>query len=272
VRTPERAASDPTASAEAVFAHVLVGIDDTPESLVAAAQAGVLRAPGGRLVLVAVAERYLAAHAGLAAVTAEEHVAQQTTDDLEQARRLVDADESTFRSGRLVPVLCAECERRGGSLIAVGGRPHRLLSARVLRGHDVEALQQAGCSLLVARSGWGPHRPDRIVVAVDGSPAARSAEQSARSLAARLGCDVVPVVGLEDAAGPDILEAERSDAVVEPGRLVEAVADVVTSASLVVVGVDTDPGRRRGGERLAERVLFGVRCSVLVARAAAPAA
>jgi nucleotide-binding universal stress UspA family protein len=222
-------------------------------------------------VLVAVAERYLAAHAGLAAATAEEHVAQQTTNDLERARELVDPDESILRSGRLVPVLCAECERRGASLLAVGGRPHRLLPARMLRGHDVEALQEADCSVLVARSGWGPHRPDRIVVAVDGTPAARAAEAASRALATRLGCDLVPVVGLEDVAEPDLLRAERHEAVVEPGRLPEAVADVATSATLVVVGADPEPGRRRAADRLAERVLFGVRCSVLVVRAGAVA-
>jgi nucleotide-binding universal stress UspA family protein len=269
VRRPDQATNDVAASPEAVFAHLLVGIDDTPESLVAVAQAGVLRAPGGRLVLVAVTERYLAAHAGMAAITAEEHVAYQTTDDLERARQLVDADESILRSGRLVSVLCAECQRRGASLLAVGGRAHRLLPARVLRGHDVEALQDADCSILIARRGWGPHLPDRIVVAVDGTSAARAAEESARALAARLGCDFAPVVGLEDVGEPDLLHAERQDAVIEPGRLAEAVADVATSASLLVVGADA--GHRRAAERLAERLIFGVRCSVLVVRAGAPA-
>jgi hypothetical protein len=138
----------------------------------------------------------------------------------------------------------------------------------VLHGHDVEALDDADCSILIARRGWGPHRPDRIAVAVDESPAARAAEDAARTLATRLGCDIVPVVGLEDVTEPDVLRAERHDAVIEPGRLPEAVADVVTPASLVVIGADWM--RRRSAERLAERLVFGVRCSILVVRAGAP--
>lgn len=246
-----------------VGGHILVGIDDTPESLVAAAQAGALRSPDGRLVLVAVAERYLAAHAGLAAAQAEEHVAAHTTEDLAQATELVDADETVLRSGRLVPVLGVERERRGATLIAVGVRPHRLLPARVLRGHDVEALQQAGCSVLIARPGWGPHRPDRVVVGVDGSAGSVAAEGTARLLAARLGCELVPVVGLEDVAEPGVLRAERKDAVLAPGPLASAVADVATAESLVVVG-------DRASSFL-DHVVFGVRCSVLVVRHDSPA-
>ena len=57
-----------------LFDRVLVGIDETPESLVAAAQARTLCAPGGHLALLAVAETYLAAQAGMAAPGAGDHV------------------------------------------------------------------------------------------------------------------------------------------------------------------------------------------------------
>jgi hypothetical protein len=80
----------------------------------------------------------------------------------------------------------------------------------------------------------------------------------------------VPVVALDDVAEPHLLQAERQEAVVEPGRLAEAVADVATSATLVVVGAEA--GHRQASERLAERLIFGVRSSVLVVRAGAPAA
>ena len=248
-----------------VGGHILVGIDDTPESLVAAAQAGALRSPDGRLVLVAVAERYLAAHAGLAAAQAEGHVAAHTREDLAQATELVDADETVLRSGRLVPVLGVECERRGATLIAVGVRPHRLLPARVLRGHDVEALQQAACSVLIARPGWGPHKPDRVVVALDGSPPARRAEAVGRTLATRLGCDVVPVVALGEQFDETLLHAERDDALVYPGRVTDAVTGASTDASLIVVGRERGSGQR-AADKLAERLVYSARCSVLVVR------
>ena len=91
------AAPGPAAAAEgeAVFRRVLVGIDETPESLVAAAQAAVLRTPGGRLVLVAVAERYLAAHAGMAAVDAEDRLTAAASEDLERARALARSSTPT---------------------------------------------------------------------------------------------------------------------------------------------------------------------------------
>lgn len=246
------------------FARILVGIDDTPESLVAAAQAGALRPPGGRVVLVGVAERYLAAHAGLAAVQAEDHISMHASDDLARACELVEADETSLRSGRLVPVLLAECERRDATLIAIGVRPHRLLPAKVLRGHDVDALQETTCSLLVARAGWGPHRPSRVIVGVDGSRESLAAEAVARSLAARLSCELIPVVGLEDLEAGAVLHAGREDAVVVPGTLVQAVGEAAGPSSLVVIGDRRPCGRR--GARVVERVVFGVPGSVLVVR------
>src|SRR5918994_5827462 len=93
--------------AEEVFGHVLVGIDETPESLVAAAQAGVLRAPGGGLVLLAVTERHLAVHAGLAAARAEDDLFAGTTAELAYAKELVDADDDRLTSGNFVDLLCS---------------------------------------------------------------------------------------------------------------------------------------------------------------------
>ena len=46
-------------------------------------------------------------------------------------RELVDADDERLTSGKLVKLLCAECAAREmGTLIAIGGRPHRRGSAR----------------------------------------------------------------------------------------------------------------------------------------------
>jgi nucleotide-binding universal stress UspA family protein len=245
-----------TAGIDAVFGHVVVGIDQTDESLVAAAQAGVLRAPGGHLVLVAVAERYLAAHAGLDAVHAGDQVVAGTSSELARARELVEADEAVLESGRLVDVLCAQCSRRGATLVAVGVRPHRRLGALTFGGHDVDALHDSPCSVLIARPGW-------IVVAVDGSPESRAAEATARSLGRRLGGEVVPVVGLADDLDLALLRAEREDALLEPGSLVDAVGGAASRSSLVVVGRERERGRR-WGSGLVERVVYSARCSVLV--------
>jgi nucleotide-binding universal stress UspA family protein len=250
-------------SGDAPFAQILVGIDETPESLVAAAQAATLRMPDSRIVLLAVAERYLAAHAGLAASRAGDDLVAGTEADLARAKELIDADVATLAAGRLVDVLCSECTRRGATLIAVGVRPHRRLSALTFGGHDIEALHDVACSLLIARPGWGPSKPDRIVIAVDGSPESRGAEAVGRSIGRRLGSDVVPVIGLGDEIEPALLREERDDALLDPGRIVDAVVDASTRSSLVVVGRGREQGRRWGGSR-AERLVYAARCSVLV--------
>jgi nucleotide-binding universal stress UspA family protein len=261
-REPARSEAAP-AGGEAIFGRILVGIDETPESLVAAAQAGVLLAPEGQIVLAAVAERHLAAHAGLAAPHAEDALVAGTEADLERARELVDADDTFLAAGHLVDVLCSECTRRNATLIAVGVRPHRRLSALTFGGHDVAALHDVSCSLLIARPGWGPSKPDKVIVALDGSPESRVAEGVGRALARRLGRDVVPVIGLGDDIELAILREERDDALLDPGRLVDAVADASSRTSLVVVGRGREHGRRWGGSR-AERIVYAARCSVLV--------
>jgi nucleotide-binding universal stress UspA family protein len=248
---------------DAIFGHVVVGIDQTAESVVAAVQAGVLRAPGGHLVLVAVAERYLAAHAGLDAVHADDQVVAETAVELERARELVDADEAILESGRFVDLLCAECTRREATLIAVGVRPHRRLAALTFGGHDIDALHDSPCSVLIARPGWGPAKPERIVVAVDGSPESRAAKTAARSLAARLDREVVPVVGLAGDVDLALLREERDDALLDPGPLDEAVARASSERSLVVVGRGRKRDHRWGGG-VVERVVYAARCSVLV--------
>jgi nucleotide-binding universal stress UspA family protein len=241
---------------------VLVGIDSTDESLVAAAQAELLRAPGGQLVLLAAVERHQAVHAGLFAPTAEDHLRAGTSAELERARELVDADQAVLAPGSLVPLLCSECANGGADLIAVGVRPHRRLAAATFGGHDVEALHDVSCSLLIARPGWGPAHPDRVVVGVDGSPASGTAEATARSLADRLGCEVVPVIALGADLDLAVLRAERADALLQPGSLADAVVAASSPRSLIVVGRARERGRRGGN--VAERIVYAARCSVLV--------
>jgi nucleotide-binding universal stress UspA family protein len=248
------------------FDRVLVGIDETPESLVAAAQARKLCTPGGHLTLLAVAETYLASHAGMAATVAGDDMRARTQTALERAQELVEPDEASLVSGRLTDLLCAECDRSGTTLVAVGARPHRRLLAVTFGGHDFAALHDAPCSVLIARPGWGPARPRRVIVAVDGSPDGRAAEAAGRALAERLGCDVVPVVGLgEHDVDLDLLRAEREDGLLDPGDLAHAVVDASSEDALIVVGRRQVHDHRWGGS-VAERIVYSARCSVLVVR------
>jgi nucleotide-binding universal stress UspA family protein len=257
-------ASRSSGRAAAVFEHVLVLLDDTPESLLAAAQAGVVRAPGGELELLAVAERHLAMHAGQAAAEAEEQLISDASLNLARAAELVDADEATLVTGRFTDVL-GECARHDATLVAVGTRPHRRLAALTFGGRELDALHDASCSVLVARPGWGPHRPERIVVGIDGTPESQAAEATARALADRIGCELLPVVALAETVALEVLRAEREDAIVDPGPLVEAVPEAATRDSLVVVGRAAGTSRHPGGD-LAERIVHRARCSVLIVR------
>lgn len=253
-REPTAGTATRPAASDSIFDRVLVGVDDTPESVVAAAQARALTPPAAHLTVVAVAETYFAAHAGAAASFAEGGLETETADVLEQAVELADPAEHRLAHGRLVEVLQDECRRADATLIAVGARPHRRLSAAVFGGHESELLHGASCAVLVARPGWGPARPTRVVVGVDGSEASRAAEATARSLASRLGSTIVPVVPLGPHPGADVLRAEREDAVIVPGELVDAVAHVADEGTLVVTGRGRD----------AERIVYATRCSVLV--------
>ena len=251
---------------DTLFDRVVVGIDATPESLVGAAQARKLCAPNGWLELLGVAETYLAAHSGAAAIVASDDIHTGTSAALARARELVAPDDARLVSGRLTERLCAECERTGANLIAIGVRPHRRLGALTFGGHDIEALHDAPCSLLIARPGWGPAKPHRIVVGIDRSPDGRAAEAAARTLAARLGCELVPVVGLaESDVDIGLLKAEDEDAVLDPGDLVHAVVSASTDEALVVVGRRRRHDHRWGGS-VAERVVYSAHCSVLVVR------
>jgi hypothetical protein len=82
-----------------------------------------------------------------------------------------------------------------------------------------------------------------------------------RSLARRLGCELVSTIGLERTDDLRLGQLAREETLLHPGPLEDAVAATSTTASLVIVGraAETDTG-------LVERVAFGARGSVLVVR------
>lgn len=228
------------AAGNSTFATVLVGIDEGAECLDAARQARAVCAPGGRLVLLAVAETYLAAQAGPIAPVAEEHLLAAVQGALERARSLVEADEARVAVGRFLPALRAACASTGATLVALGAPRRGRLAAFLFGGRDLDIVHDPPCAVLVAHPGWGRSGPERVVVPGGDDPEALLAGRVAAALGARLGREVV-VVGRAD-----------------------AVAAEATECDLVVVGARVPHDRHWRGSA-AEGVVVSAPCSVLVA-------
>jgi nucleotide-binding universal stress UspA family protein len=245
-----------------IFGYVLVGVDATHKSIIAAAQARCLCAPGGSLELLAIAETHLAAHAGFSARHAADGLVAATREELDCVRELVVPDSFRLVAGSIAEALVAEAKLRSATLVALGAVPHRRLTARLFGGPDLPLLREAPCSILVARPGWGARRPNRILVGVDGSAESATAEKAARTLASRLECELKPVIAL---GGKPIdytrLLAKHEDALLDPRPAVEALATAPPD-SLVVVGSRA----ARGRNGVSAHVTHEASCSVLVVR------
>jgi nucleotide-binding universal stress UspA family protein len=263
--TPTPTTASRAAAADPIFGFVLVGVDTTPTSVVAASQARCLCAPDGYLEVLAIAETHLAAHAGFSAPHARDELVAATRDELESVRELVQPDSFRLVAGSIAEALVSEATRQSATLVVLGASRHRRLTARLFGGPDLPLLRNAPCSVLVARPGWGGRRPARILVGVDGSPEAALAEEAARALAKRFDCELTPVIALggkpiENA----LLRTERDDALLDPREACDALS-TAPEDSLVVLG-------SRAGERpgnVCAHVAHEAQCSVLVVRRAA---
>jgi nucleotide-binding universal stress UspA family protein len=249
-----------------VFDRVLVEIDETPESLVAAAQAKCLLAPTGELELLAVVERAPAAHAGAAAIFAADASEAGTAAALEHAKALLAPTSVRFVAGRARDAVLREAAEVDATLVAVGLHPHGRVTARLFGTLDAAVLADASCSVLVARPGWGSTRPKRIVVGTDGSPTAALARAAAESLAERFGAELQVVIALggkpldESVYGP-----ANAEALLDSRDPPLALAAAASECDLLVIGRRGAHGAAKLG-RVAERIVYGARSSVLVVR------
>lgn len=262
---PARATASSTERA-GPFDRVLVEIDETPESLVAAAQGRTLCGPGCELELLAVADTTAVTQAGAAARFAADGVTEATAAALERARALLRPSSVRFLAGDSRERLLAEARETGATLVAVEMHPHSRLTARIFGTLDASLLREGVCNLLLARPGWGPSQPRSVVVGIDGSPDARRAEEVARSLAERLGVELRRVVALGGKPVDDALFADDyADAVIDSRDAVSALTAAGDERDLVVVGSRGRHGLHVFGS-VAERTAYRARCSVLVVR------
>jgi nucleotide-binding universal stress UspA family protein len=241
------AARDARAS---IFGRVLVGIDDTPESLEAARQAAAL-ATGPVTLLSAYDLTETVVGAGMALAPPlhldEKPIRDRAEAALEDARKEIAPTEPslTIAKGRPWEALLDEIAAEHVSLVAVGSHDPGRAKGILIGSTATELIHKAPCSVLVARKPLKGQFPGLIVAGVDGSNEAAVADAVAEGLAERFDARV-----------------ERHENVPDP---VNALVEAGMEADLLVVGSRGLKGIKALGS-VSERVSHRAACSVLVVR------
>lgn len=252
------------------FRRVLVGVDDSPESLEAARQAATLAE--GPITLVSAYDLTAGLVGGTApAVPAyldEERVREEAEAIVDRARAEI-ADKPVagrVARGRPWELLLAEIARWDDTLVAVGSHGHGRALGIVIGSTATELIHKAPCSVLLARTGLGRF-PQRIVVGLDGSPESLVAYETAKSLAERFDAQFDPVVADvgEDLDLEAIRRAAGDDVRGISDEPVSALVSLSADADLVVVGSRGLRGVKALGS-VSERVAHQAASSVLVVR------
>jgi len=243
---------DQTVAAEgarsSIFGRVLVGIDESPESLEAARQAATL-ATGPVTLLAAYDVTHALVGGGMlpAPIYLDEGpIRERAEEALERASQEFASTEPVGKiaRGRSWEVLLAEIDREQDTLVVVGSHGAGRAKGILIGSTVTEVVHKAPCSVLVARKPLKDFLSS-IVVGVDGSPESVAAEAVARDIAERFDAKL-----------------ERYESVPDP---VNALANAATEAGLLVVGSRGLHGIRALGS-VSERVAHEAACSVLVVR------
>jgi nucleotide-binding universal stress UspA family protein len=252
-----------------IFERIVCGVDGSPAGFEALRQAAVLRSDAARIVAVTVCETHLGPRTGAAAgrLTAglREH-ATVTHDAARELLRDVPLAEAQVVEGRPVPSLLAALERESATLLAVGTHGGGHVAGMLLGSVATSMLQQAPCSVLVARgsdeTAWSP---GSIVVGMDGSREALVAAVIAAELGDRFGANVrtIAAQGGPRVDRPMLREIDELHWV--SGHPVGALVDASREADLVVVGSRGLRAFEALGS-VSERVAHQADCSVLVVR------
>jgi nucleotide-binding universal stress UspA family protein len=243
-----------------VFDRIVCGVDGSSESLEAARQADVLLEPGGRLVLVAVADLTRAIHIQVAptaihalrrALDEADELDRAAQDALERARSEVrsEAEVATLQTGGL-PASCLldSVGAEQATVVVVGTHGLGQAAGILLGSVATRVLHRAPCSVFVARRPRAGDRfPSAIVVGDDGSMAAAAALRAGRELESRFGAELRVVTEAADL------------------RPAHALVEAAGEADLLAVGAHGDTRVHAFGS-VAEHVAHEAHCSVLVVR------
>jgi nucleotide-binding universal stress UspA family protein len=232
-----------------IFRRILVGIDESPESLEAARQAAAL-ATGPVTLLAAYDVTPLIAGTGMAPVPPMQLDETPLRDAAEQALEAAKGEFGPIETaakivkGRAWQELQHEIARTNNTLVVVGSHGAGRAKGILVGSTATELLHKAPSSVLVARKPLKEF-PSSIVVGVDDSFQGITAGAVASDLAKRF-----------DA------ELKRCENVRHP---VEFLVEASTEADLLVVGSRGLKGIKALGS-VSERVAHEAKCSVLVVR------
>lgn len=238
-----------------IFERIVCGVDGSPEGFEALRQATLLRSDAGRILALTACETPQGERPGRAA-----------RDAARELLRDVPLGDARTVKGPAVPALLAELDRESATLLAVGTHGGGHVAGMLLGSVATSMLQQAPCSVLVARgsdeTAWSPRS---IVVGMDGSREALVAAVIAAELADRCGAAVrtIAAQGGPRVDRPMLREIDELHWV--PGHPVGALVDASRTADLILVGSRGLRAFEALGS-VSERAAHQAHCSVLVVR------
>lgn len=271
-----------------VFEKVIAAVDGTRAGFEAGRQAARLVAPGGELLLVAVADPALAifnrwgpgpivrpgeAPDGEVLPLATERLEGCAEASLAAMRAQLpemDGLRSLVIEGQAWDALRDLARAEGADLVALGSHGGRRLMGAALGSTATELLHACPCSVLVARPPFDPGAfPSRLIAGVDGSSSSLAALDLATAIAsaagARTGAWVLAArgSGIDDAVLQRLAQPLRVE--YQDIRPVEALVSAAAEVDLVILGARGLSGRRALGS-VSERVAHRANSSVLVVR------
>jgi nucleotide-binding universal stress UspA family protein len=174
-----------------MFNNVLVGVDGRQGGRDAIALATRLAAPGRPITLAHVDP--IQAHP----TGSDRHAASKKMLSAERAGAAVEAKILAFPGSSAARGLHQLAASRRYDLLVVGSCHRGALGRRFAGDHTVESMHGAPCAVAIAPSGYTPpSNLARIGVGRDGSPESMEALEAARTIAARTGATIEPVLVL----------------------------------------------------------------------------
>ena len=206
------------------FERIVVGIDETPQSIEALHQAQKHARAGREATSSCCRGRVGRGSRRLRGLPSVDEVQIGARDALARAMEQTDAVDARLVQGDPTRSLLGEIAREHATLVALGTHGHSRAAGIVLGGTATTLLHEAPCAVLIARPPRGWKRfPSSLAVGIDGSTQSRKALSAALDLANRLDIPLRRVVategkavmieGLRDVAG---LEWDEREAVRRP--------------------------------------------------------